>query len=182
MAREVPQPGDRAATMQLIDAASAPASSRIGPFHYALEWSHSMLSNAVGYLGHRHAERRPSALYAYAVVIGFAAFFFLRSAFRGRAGRSVIDAGFLSLGYALILLWLVHYPSYLRTGYFGLALQGRYLFPVLLPIYGWIVHSLFESCPEPARPWLFVGVGGLFVAGDLPWLLANAGDHWFVAR
>jgi hypothetical protein len=182
MARDIPLPGDRVATLQLLDAARQPASSRAGPFQYAFEWSRSMLANTIGYLGHEQAERRPSSLLPYATLVGLAVFLFLYSLLRGRASRTLIDASLLSLGYALILLWLVHYPSYLRSGHFGLALQGRYLFPVLLPIYALIVHPLFAACPAPARPWLTLGVGGLFVAGDLPWLLANVGPQWFVVR
>jgi len=182
MARDVPHPGDRVATLQLLDAARRPASSRAGPFFYAYEWSRSMLQTGIGYLGHRQAARRMSSLYPYAALFAIAALFFARALARGRAARTMIDASILSLGYASILLWLVHYPGYLRTGHFMLALQGRYLFPVILPIYGLLVHHLFEPCPAPARPWLVVGVGGLFVAGDLPWLLANVGAEWFVAR
>jgi len=182
MAQAVPNRGDRVATMQLLDAAVLPESSRAGPLPYAFEWSRSMLGSALGYLGHRGAGRSLSSLYAYAALFGTAAIFFLRALLRGGARRTMIDAAVLTVGNASILLWLVHYPTCLRTGYFVLALQGRYLFPVILPIYGLLVHHLMEPCPAPARVWLALGVGGLFVAGDLPWLLSNVDSQWFARQ
>ena len=42
----------------------------------------------------------------------------------------------LVLAYAMVLMWLVNYPNYQTYRYIELALQGRYLFPVLVPLYG----------------------------------------------
>ena len=58
-------------------------------------------------------------------------------------------------------------------------MSGRYLFPVLIPLFGFTARALASDAPRRLRLPLAVAVGGLFRYGDLPTLLLRTTPHWF---
>ncbi len=170
--------GDRSDTLFLLKTAQLPESSVLGRLPYVAEWTWRMLRTSVGYLGHRRAVKEDSTLAVYFAVFGLAA---ILIAWRWRPGASKgvpVDAAFLVLGFAFVLMWLVNYPNYEKSRYIEMALQGRYAFPVLLPFYGLLAWSLGELAPAKVRPWLVTGVAIFFLYGDLPWLLQHIDGPW----
>ncbi len=77
-------------------------------------------------------------------------------------------------------MWLVNYPTYRTARYIELALQGRYMFPVLVPAYGLVAYYLIDPLPGRVRPWVAGAAGGFYVYGDLPWLLPQLDQRWFL--
>jgi len=62
-----------------------------------------------------------------------------------------------------------------------LGLQGRYIFPVLVPIYGLVAYGIGELAPEKARPWLVAGVAAFYLYGDFPWFLQQIDpERWLM--
>ena len=59
----------------------------------------------------------------------------------------VLYAAGIAVFYAVVLMQLVHYPIYEDWGLPWLSAQGRYLFPVLIPIYG----ASFRDAPAADR-------------------------------
>jgi hypothetical protein len=174
--------GDRGDTLFLLKAAQLPESSVVGRLAYVPEWGRGMLTTSVGYLGHRRALRSNPSLAGYALILAAAA---AAIAWRWRPGaaRGVpADAAFLVFGYAFVLMWLVHYPSYQSSRYIELALQGRYLFPVLVPLYGLVAWALGELIPGRVRPFVVAAVALFYLYGDLPWLLQQIDDRWLMPR
>ncbi|MFP6605991.1 MAG: hypothetical protein VCC67_00670 [Myxococcota bacterium] len=181
LSRKIRHLGDRRDTIILLKAAQRPASSVSGRIQYVGQWSWRILKSSVGYLGHRRVEKSDDAIYAYTAVFLLAA---LLLAWRWRPGAShgvPADAAFLAAGYALILMWFVNYPNYQASRFIELGLQGRYIFPVLVPIYGLVAYGIGELAPEKARPWLVAGVAAFYLYGDFPWFLQQIDpERWLM--
>jgi hypothetical protein len=54
------------------------------------------------------------------------------------------------------------------------------MFPVLVPVYGLVAWSLGELAPERARPWLVGATAAFYLYGDLPWLLGQIDEKWYM--
>jgi hypothetical protein len=174
--------GDRGDTLFLLKTAQLPESTVKGRIPYLADWGWGMLKSAAGYLGHRRAEKGDAFLWGYLAIFALAAVVAL-GRWRPGAARGVpADAGFLVLGYAFVLIFFVNYPNYQVSRYVELALQGRYLFPVIVPFLALVAWSLAELAPEKARPWLAVGVAAFFLYGDFPWFVQQLQERWLMPR
>jgi hypothetical protein len=91
-----------------------------------------------------------------------------------------VDAAFLCLAYALILMQVFNYPIHVRFHSLALALQGRYFFPVLVPFYGLVAFFLMSPAKRWTRIVIFSIVTAIFVLGDFPYFLQNATQEWFL--
>ena len=178
--RQIRHMGDRSDTLFLLKTAQLPESSVIGRLPYVGEWSWRMLKSSVGYLGHRRAVKTDLEAYGYLAIVAMAALAIGWTWRPGAAAGVPVDAAFLVGAYAFVLMWLVNYPAYQSSRYIELALQGRYLFPVLLPIWGLVAYGLGEATPPRVRPFIVVAVAAFFVYGDLPWFVQQIGPRWLV--
>lgn len=177
-AQQIRHRGDRSDTLVLLKSVDRPDSALIGPVGYASSWLQRMLRGTVGYLGHRRAFKSRTTMAGYFAVFLVAGAFMVRRLRPSQAGGVPIDAAFLAFGYGLVLMWLVSYPTYLESKNVELAIQGRYLFPVLVPIYGLVAFYLVDPLLGRARP-LVAGAGAaLYLWGDVPWLLAQLDERW----
>jgi apolipoprotein N-acyltransferase len=70
---------------------------------------------------------------------------------------------------------------YLKRGYPALALQGRYIFPVIVPFYILLIYFLNLLKPKWLRVLLFVFLIILFVLGCWVFFFANVDPDWFGA-
>jgi hypothetical protein len=179
MAQSIHHRGDRSDTLFLLKASRLPESSRVGRIEYASKWSRHMLAGAVSYLGHRRVTKSGAALYAYFGIFAIAGILMIRKLWLGQAGGTPADSLFLAAGYAFVLMWFVNHPSYMTSRVIELGAQGRYLFPVLLPVYGVLSYSLIESLPARARPFMAGAVGLFYLYGDFPWFLGQIDERWF---
>jgi len=81
--------------------------------------------------------------------------------------------------YVLFVMWGFNYKNYLVSGATGLALTGRYIFPVLVPLYLVATEALWGGTP---RWWQRIGGGAValfFVAAEFPWFYRAATPDWF---
>jgi hypothetical protein len=176
------RPGARADAQRMLKAArghAATGNPRIGPGQYSLVWVQSVVREILGIAGHIKMFKPTRFMLPYHLFFGIAALvFMLKIRFRD-------DKGYLAstwapvLIYALVLMWLVNYPTYLETGVIKMGLQGRYLFPVLVPIWGLLAYYLITFLPRWAQGSMAVVASGYFVFGDLPYFLWRATDRWF---
>jgi hypothetical protein len=84
-------------------------------------------------------------------------------------------------GYALILLYGVNYQSYLENGSVSLALQGRYLFPVIGTVYllaSYYLMQLFSG--SNLRFGIFVLAVTVFISYDFPLFLSRVNTLWYI--
>jgi hypothetical protein len=151
---------------------------RMGPLAYALGWSELMLRRSLGYTGHRRLMKSDVALIPYAVFLAVAALGAARRWRPATAPDAVSYAGWVAFLYATALLWLFNYPTYLRLGFLDVAVQGRYLFPVLVPLGALAVRYAGGAPPAALRPGLLLAVAALFLWGDGPWFWASVPADW----
>ena len=175
--------GDRRHTLWLLEREQQrqrglDPQQRIAPFGYALVWGDLMLRRTLGYTGHQRAMKSDAQLLPYVAFLGLALGVYAFRALRGR-GPWLDWAGGLGVAYALVLLCFVNYPAYQRFGEIDVGVQGRYLFPVMAPLWSLAACHLAHALPRRWRAPLLAGVALWFVWGDLPWLLLNAPATWF---
>ena len=67
----------------------------------------------------------------------------------------------------------VNYPAYIEWGFIGISVQGRYLFPVILPIYGLTAGFMISYWPERLQLGVVLLVAVVFLVGDFPFFLTH---------
>ena len=88
----------------------------------------------------------------------------------------VVISGF----YSVFLMYVVNYQVYLEFRATGLTLQGRYLFPVIGPLYVLLSYYLIQLAKgRRVRLGIFSLVSLLFIVSDFPWFLSHATPEWF---
>jgi len=85
--------------------------------------------------------------------------------------------------YAGYLMLKVNYNAYLYYGTPGITLQGRYLFPVIGPVYVLSCHFMLRLLrSDYIRVALALAAALLFISYDFPWFLMHANPEWFEWR
>jgi hypothetical protein len=150
---------------------------RMDPIRYTGVWIWEMTKRIVGIMG-------DSSLFASDYIIPFYLLFLVISvitAIKYRKGfnKESKFLGLSTLFYLLILLFVQNYATYLRQGYPTLALQGRYMFPVISSFYILFIYSLSKIKKKWLRGAVFVGLITLFIIGCLPFFFLNVDPNWF---
>ena len=127
------------------------------------------MNTSYGYLGHRVVLRSRSDLSRYLLVLLVAAVGFVRR--WQPTDRLVTGAFVLVAGYALFLMQAVNYPNYLLWEEFVVGIQGRYLFPVIVPLYGLIACSLLVGWPVALQVPIFLATATWTLWADLSFYL-----------
>jgi hypothetical protein len=148
----------------------------VSRWDYALRWSRLMAQRTFGYMGHENALKVGWWLVPYFIVFLGAALSY--GAALARPGNDPVHAwlAVATLFYGWVLMEYVSYSAYREWQNVPVMLQGRYIFPVILPLFGLAAHHLVDPWPKRMQVGLAVTVSALFIAGDLPSLLWGA-DH-----
>lgn len=182
LALSIRDPGDRAsAWSQLAEAANKnkqAATPLMGRWRYVLEWVQVVVARTYSVAAHISLFKYEKDFYGYyalfALAGGIWAIRFRELLIPGMGG-----VGFIVLFYTAILMQGVNYTHYRGTGFSGVALTGRYLFPVLIPLYLLTAHALLTKMPRWWQLSVGLGVAGLFIAGEFPWFFRLAGPEWY---
>lgn len=150
---------------------------RLDPIRYTGVWIWEMTRRTVGIMG-------DDSLFASNVIVPFYIFFLLISTVIGglnwkKFSREIKYISIVTLFYSLVLLFVQNYDMYLKRSYPALALQGRYIFPVIAPLYILIVLSFGMIKRKWLRVLIFVGLIALFIIGGLPFFISNVDPSWF---
>ena len=150
---------------------------RLDPVRYTGVWIWEMAIRIVGIMGDK-------SLFASNKIIPFYLFFFLLATVLGISNRKRFQKEvkyifIITLFYALILLFVQNYDVYLKRSYPTLALQGRYIFPVISPFYILMILFLDRIKSRWLKIFVFVGLTVLFVIGCLPFFFLNVDPTWF---
>jgi len=150
---------------------------RLDPVRYSGLWVWEMVKRVVGIMG-------DESLFASNYIIPFYLFFIFLAVVVGivrwKGFSKVVK--FLSVStlfYLLVLFFVQNYDMYLRRGHPVLALQGRYMFPVISSFYVLLVLFLSKIKKGWLRYVLFIGLVVLFVVGCLPFFFINVDWGWF---
>lgn len=183
LALRIRNPGDRQDALFMLQQAGLEKAGqtppRLGVFAYSRQWVATMLARTYGVAGHLVMVREGWSLAPYYVIFALAGLLavvkFRPSALGGVAPYLLGVVGF----YAGILFGLVGYQNYTSIGLVGVALTGRYLFPVLVPFYLLLSYYLLDRMPR----WWQWGMGGLvavfFVLAEFPWFLQHVTPEWY---
>ena len=95
---------------------------------------------------------------------------------RWRPGSGNTDIYFLVivLCYALLLMQLVGYRAYSIFQMPPMAVHGRYLFPVAIPIYAFTAKYLLERWTRNQQLAIAAVVGFIFIRGDFFFCITHA--------
>jgi len=85
----------------------------------------------------------------------------------------------ISLFYFLVLFFVQNYDMYLKYNHLYLALQGRYMFPVITVIYILFSKSIFFIKNKWVRNTVLVLLILLFLYGCIPYFVLNVEPWWF---
>lgn len=184
MTSQINHPGDRIATIHILENYSSLKNKGfilLGPLAYMVFWVQEMSAGIFGVLGHLSILNHGPTVWPFAVLGALTGLGIL---VRWRPSESawlpsclMVIAAF----YGSFLMYGINYQIYLFFGALDLALQGRYLFPVLGPIYAvssYYLPRLFRS----GRLQLGVATAAsvFFIASDFPYFLFHVTSDWFV--
>lgn len=150
---------------------------RLDPIRYSGLWVWEMSKRVVGIMG-------DMSLLASDRIVPFYLFYLLVAAVLGilnwkKFSKEVKYISIVTLSYLLILLIFQNYMTYLKRGDPTLALQGRYMFPVISSFYVLFVLFLDRIKSKWIKGLIFVGLIVLFVVGSIPFFLLNVDPSWF---
>lgn len=181
---QIKHEGDRNGAFALLNKAAQEKLQgnvyRLDRFHYGFVWLDLMLGKTFGIMGHMNMEKTGLALAPYLLIILLAAAIMIRKFSRRDLNGNAAMLLFILAGYALVLMQLVNYPTYDRSGVIVLALQGRYLFPVLFAAYALMAHYLTGFRSQRVNSLVALAVAGVFIAGEFPWFLAHVTADWYL--
>jgi len=183
LAGDIKHPGDKADTFYLLmNYENLKRNPRLwmGPLSYAKVWFENMVGSIVGIKGHLPMFKDPWYLIPIYAVMAFSLLGFCLRWRPRETGWLPFHLVLISCFYAGFLLYKVNYSSYLYYGAPGITLQGRYLFPVIGPLYVLLCHYLLQSFRVTyIRLGLALATALLFVSYDFPWFLVHATPEWF---
>jgi hypothetical protein len=183
LAIQIGHPGDRADTIYLIENYDALKNNRtelLGPVAYMVFWVQQVSAGIFGIFGHLQMANRGLTMWLFAALCALTCLGIL---VRWRPSEAAwLPSCLIAIAafYVLFLLYSVNYRNYLYSGALGLGLQGRYIFPVLGPIYAvssYYLLRLFGG--EYGRRVVTGAVCLLFIASDLPFFLLHVTPDWF---
>jgi len=183
MASQITHPGDRQDALTLIDnyAYRQQAGFKpIGPAPYTAVWLLQMLSTSFGIKAHLGMPNHGLSFIPLAVLILLViAAFVVRWRPRDLAW---LPTSLLSVAvcYAAIILVGFNYPNYLDKTDIVLSVAGRYIFPVMGPVYAvscLYLLRLFKG--EKMRVGLAAFAALVLISSDFPFFLANVTPEWY---
>ena len=150
---------------------------RLDPIRYTGVWIFEMAIRIFGIMGDK-------SLFAKTAIIPFYLLFLLISLVVGilnwkKMSKEVKYLTIVTIFYLLVLLFVQNYDMYLKRSYPTLALQGRYMFPVISSTYVLFIVFLNRIKNERLRALVFIGLIILFIAGCLPFFILNVDSEWF---
>jgi hypothetical protein len=145
-------------------------------FHY---WTNAIKAGTYGIHAHLHIKKLPSEMIPYNLLLLTAFLLWVRHV---RLEERTRYLNYLAVVFGFYLLFLVGYVNlrqFLITRPISLGVQGRYMFPVIVPVYILISQYLLTPFRKKIQFALVVLVGAMFILGDFPYFYWHATQKWF---
>ncbi len=150
---------------------------RLDPVSYTFFWIYNMASKVVGIMGDQSL---PMSNYILPVYMVFLLIGIINTIKYWEKKNIVLSALTSStVFYLLTILFTQNYSRYIYQGYPALALQGRYMFPVISSFYIITVYYLFKIENKTFRNTIIILLVILFFIGCLPYFILNVPTNWF---
>jgi hypothetical protein len=175
-------PQDKAATLYLLNNINRWKKNpgpTMDPVNYLIVWCNLMLQGIMASGGHLTIPQSP-AFSGFILLFALCVLFSAAHKWKFKTEAPVINhLVAVTIGYAAILC-AYNYQIFMSFLDFNIAVQGRYLFPVIVPV--WILAWTFISrigLPY-VKPALGLGIVLTLFIGDFPNFLMHAGRDWYI--
>ena len=146
-------------------------------FWYIPHWIHLMIDRTYGVFTHLKLSLTYEWFLCYFSTFVLSVIKFIRDYDKKRVEHSYFI--FLIVFYTIILMVFTNYPAYKTHGIIHAGVQGRYMFPVLIPLYALLSSSILSFKNKYIRWILFIFVMVVFLFGNIPFFIRNVTDEWF---
>lgn len=183
MAGGIEHPGDKSDTFFMLmnyENLKRNPGLWMGPLQYAKSWLENMVGSIFGIKAHLPMYKDARYSIPLYLIMALASLGFLLRWRPRESGWLPPSLAAIAFFYAGYIMYKVNYNAYLYYGTPGITLQGRYLFPVLGPVYVlscYYLLRLFRA--DYIRLALALGTALLFIAYDFPWFLTHATPEWY---
>jgi hypothetical protein len=182
MTGDLKHPGDKADLFYLLmnyEKLKRNPQLWLSPPAYAKVWFTIMIATIFGIKGHLGMFKSPVDLIPVYAVFALAVLGFITRWRPRESGWIPPGLAAVAVFYSGYLMYEVNYDSYLNYGEPSLTVYGRYLFPILVPVYVLMCHYLLLLFRiEYIRIALALATSLLFIAYDFPWFLAHVTPEW----
>jgi hypothetical protein len=149
-------------------------------FSYFHHWLNAMKAGTYGIHAHLHMVKLPSEMIPYNLLLLTAFFLWVRHVRLEERTRYLNYLAVVFGFYLLVLVGYVNFRTFLATRPISIGVQGRYLFPVIVPVYVLIAQYLLTPFRKKIQVALVVLVGSIFILGDFPYFYWHATQKWFI--
>lgn len=179
----IKNPGDRAHALRLLENErlyKARAPETLNRLDYMfLVWRQALKPTVFGIQAHQSMVRTPNDLVGHQWVLLAAIAFVVRGIGSRRGDRFWVYLLAVVLFYFLVLVGYVNYGIYKTSHAPLLGVQGRYVFPVLVPAFLLAAEYLLRPLRVRWKIAVVILVGAIFVWGDFPYFHKHVTDAWF---
>jgi hypothetical protein len=183
MAGEIKHPGDKADTFYLLmnyENMKRNPQLWMGPLQYSKVWFENMVASIIGIKSHLVMEKPLSYNIPFYLLMALALLGFILRWRPRQSGWLALCLAITACFYAGYLMYEVNYDSYLNYGAAGVTLYGRYIMPIIGPVYILVCLYLLELFrSEKVRGALALATAFLFITCDFPWFLMHATPEWY---
>jgi hypothetical protein len=183
MAAQITHPGDREDTMNMVENyayAQKAGFKPLGPAPYTAMWILQMLSTSFGIKAHIGMPNHGFSFIPLTVLILFVlAAYVVRWRPWDMNWLPTCLIG-VSVCYAAVLIVKINYPNYVDSTDIVLTVAGRYIFPVMGPVY--VVSCIYLTRlfkGEKARLKLAACTALVLILSDFPFFLASVTPEWY---
>jgi len=145
---------------------------------YVVKYVNRSGQTIFGIMGHKNLFRTTNEAFSFCI-IGLLSIIIYALKYKKKSKNStLIIVSFSFISYALVILF-TNYLSYQSLGLFGLALQGRYNFPVIALVNIFIAYNLLFYLQDRAKTILLIALSIFFVYNNYFWFISHAGSIWY---
>lgn len=147
-------------------------------FWYIPHWIYLMTDRAYGIFAHLKLSITYEYFITYFTIFLLGSALFIRNFDKRKIEH--IFFSILILSYTLVLMIFTNYSAYKLHGIIHAAVQGRYMFPVIIPLYSLISLSLLSFKNNYIKWILFIIIVAIFMWGNIPFFVKNITNEWFI--
>jgi len=183
MASHITHPGDRKDTLSLVENYAYKQQvgfKPLGPLPYTAMWTLQMLSTSFGIKAHIGMPNHGLSFIPLTVLILFVIAAFIVRWRPWDIAWLPTSLLAVSVCYAAFILVRINYANYLDSRDIVMTVAGRYIFPVMGPVYAvacFYLLRLFKD--EKMRLGLAVFAALVLILSDFPFFLAKVTPEWF---
>lgn len=137
---------------------------RMNPFDFFFDWEASITPRLYGIFSHTSIVFPRNFSFVYTVVFLLLMIPFIR--YVKKTNGQILISFFLMLGYVLILAYFTHYDSYLKMNSLNIAMQGRYLLPIIPVAYLVEIWSLTKIRNDRFKKLILIVLLLVFLSGN----------------